>query len=91
MQGPDSSYPIVMREVARDPKQEEQETAISNNMYPQGGTLLEDRLRQNKKMRKMFQEKQWFDLRDDVVEPWTGTAEEWRALRANQPKRKSVG
>lgn len=72
MNGPDKSYPIVMPEVAREPKinQEIEQRARAIGEPLNAHTLL------TLKPIGMTQERAWFNRPD--VKPWTGTLLEWK-------------
>jgi hypothetical protein len=75
MDGPDKCYPIIMPEVARDPKinREIEQRAKSIGEPLNAHTLL------TLKPIGMTQERAWFNRPD--VKPWTGTLLDWKRHR----------
>lgn len=74
MNGPDKCYPIVMPEVARDPRVNRE---IEHRAKAIGAPLNAHTLLTLKPM-GMKQEREWFNRPD--VKPWTGSIAEWKRL-----------
>jgi hypothetical protein len=76
--GPDSSYPIVLQEVARHPKWTGYAESVVKG-YENSEPAFRNAQRATRwhALATMEQERLWFELRGDVRQ-WHGTAEEWR-------------